>query len=290
VCGEEGVIEYKCLGETKGFGSVYYAQDTRQILDKLLVATHQASLINNEFGEGVNPKLRRIRAGLSQLGLDADIFLRHESRRIVYGIPLATNAKEFLRGEASTPHYILPVGDAEANRNCTKQIACYWSRRWLMPRLSYDPTISRVRTTRSNEIRVTRDLPRESDTSSLPKKQLAFNFLEDASSLPEGAKMKESELSVEFVRTLYNNAKSYAEHLTNAQVEAIHVPMDDLEMLIVQTTESRKSVILTGNPGDGKTYLINRIRGLLPADTIIETDATARNLSDITNRWQEAIL
>ena len=93
VCGGEGFIEYKCLGETKGFGTVHYAQDTRQALDKLLVATHHASLINNEFGEGVNPKLRRIRSGMAVVGLDSDVFLRHESRRIVYGIPLAKNAR-----------------------------------------------------------------------------------------------------------------------------------------------------------------------------------------------------
>jgi len=289
VCGGDGVIEYKCLGETKGFGSVYYVQDTRQALDKVLIATHGASLINNEFGEGVNPKLRRIRSGLSAIGLDADTFLRHESRRIVYSVPLAKNAKEFLRGETGTPDYILPVGQQEANRRCTEQIANYWCTRWLASRLSFGPTISRVRATRSNELRVTNVLPLGPVTSVLPSTQLAFDFLETVHSLAEGATMKEPELNVEFVRTLYNNAKSYAEHLSGPQIEAIHVPMNDLEDFLVRTIESRKSVMLTGNPGDGKTYLIKRIRHLLPHDTVIETDATARNLDDIANRWQEAI-
>jgi len=289
ICGGNGVIEYMYLGQTKGFGSVYYAQDTRQALDKALIAKQGASLINNEFGEGVNPKLRRIRSGMDAIGLDSDTFLRHESRRIVYGIPLAKNAREFLRGETDTPYYILPKGNKEANRCCTEQIAGYWCTRWLTPRLSYGPTISRVRATHSNELRITKVLPTESATLAPSSTQLAFNFLGNTNSPVKGIAMTESELSVEFVRTLYNNAKSYAEHLSNVQVEAIHVPMDDLEALLIRSIEARKSVLLTGNPGDGKTYLINRIRYQLQPDTVIETDATARNLDDIANRWREAL-
>ena len=37
------------------------------------------------FGEGVNPRLRKLRDGLKELGLDADELLRHGRPRIVYG-------------------------------------------------------------------------------------------------------------------------------------------------------------------------------------------------------------
>ncbi len=97
------------MGFTKGYGSVHFSADTRTHLTSLLAHTNAAQLINNRFGEGVNPKLRRVSAGLAAVGISAvDRFIKHRSKRIVYGLPLCTNSYPFLRGEADTPHIFLP--------------------------------------------------------------------------------------------------------------------------------------------------------------------------------------
>ena len=59
--------------------------------------------VNNLFGEGTSPKLRLIRTGLEALGLDANSFLRHNSRRIIYGVPLCANTDDVVLRMSTTP-------------------------------------------------------------------------------------------------------------------------------------------------------------------------------------------
>jgi hypothetical protein len=47
------------MGFTKGYGSIHFSAETRTHPNLLLAHTNAAQLINNRFGEGVNPKLRR---------------------------------------------------------------------------------------------------------------------------------------------------------------------------------------------------------------------------------------
>src|ERR1700674_5006739 len=56
------------------------------------------------FGEGVNPRLRKLREGLADLGLDADDLLRHGRPRIVYGAALAHNMRTYLLGRGKRPN------------------------------------------------------------------------------------------------------------------------------------------------------------------------------------------
>ena len=54
--------------------------------------------VNSVFGEGVNPRLRKLRDGLDELGLSSDELLNHGGPRLVYGVPLAHNFREYLLG------------------------------------------------------------------------------------------------------------------------------------------------------------------------------------------------
>lgn len=125
------------MGFTKGYGSVHFSTDTRTHLSLLLAHTDAAQLINNRFGEGVNPKLRRVSAGLAAIGITAvDRFIKHRSKRIVYGIPLCSNSYPFLRGEADTPRYYFPIESADEIHDGTEFIVNFWRRRWLLPRIT----------------------------------------------------------------------------------------------------------------------------------------------------------
>lgn len=128
-------VRYLRYGLTEGYGSVHFSEETVNLLNKLQELTYSARLINNNFGEGVNPKLRRIRVGLTAIGLKADYFLQHHSKRIVYGVPLGRQTYEFLRGESEAPDYFFKASSMEEAITITREISDFWTRRWLLKRI-----------------------------------------------------------------------------------------------------------------------------------------------------------
>jgi hypothetical protein len=142
---EQKRIQYIKYGLTKGYGSVHFSEDTVQCLNELQEHTHKAKLINNRFGEGVNPKFRRIRAGLANIGLTAvDKFVKHRSQRIVYGIPLGEETYAFLRGETEDPKYYFNAASLEQIRAAHDYISGFWIKRWLLMRIHNQEVLSRV--------------------------------------------------------------------------------------------------------------------------------------------------
>ena len=79
-------------------------------------------------------------------------------------------------------------------------------------------------------------------------------------------------LSFDFISKMYNNRNSYAEIFSPQELEAIHVN-SNLEEIIKDLIKRRKFILLTGNPGDGKTHLIRCIEPYLKKyNTFIELD------------------
>ena len=97
--------------------------------------------MNSVFGEGVNPRLRKLRDGLAELGLDADELLHHGRPRIVYRVALAHNMRNYLLGREKRPSYIL---DEKAPEKVTKQIYHWWINRWVLGRLKRDDVCQRI--------------------------------------------------------------------------------------------------------------------------------------------------
>lgn len=139
-------LKYENYGKTLGFGSVHYSEETVEALKELQEYKNDARLINNRFGEGVNPKLRRIRAGLANIGLEkSDHFLNHRSKRIIYGICLGKSTYEFLRGEAENPEYFFDISSTEAIEEGTRHICEHWANRWLLMRINNQQAIQNVK-------------------------------------------------------------------------------------------------------------------------------------------------
>lgn len=96
-------------------------------------------------------------------------------------------------------------------------------------------------------------------------------------------------VSVDFLSSLYNRGSCYADRLTPEQLDAINVPTA-LEESLRKWLLAKKDVVLLGNPGDGKTHLLSRLRdviGRVKADVVL--DATAEKDYDrIARRWKAA--
>lgn len=70
-----------------------------------------------------------------------DALLQHGRERIVYGVPLARNLREYLLGMDASPDYIFSVEDPKAS---TAAIARWWMERWLMHRMESDEVLGQV--------------------------------------------------------------------------------------------------------------------------------------------------
>jgi hypothetical protein len=136
----EGNLEYINLEQrTVGFGSYHFSKTTIDAMEVLLARAAGGREVNSIFGEGVNPKLRKVRTALHAVGLPSDYLLRHGAPRIVYAVPLATNFRDVLLGRRRRPKYILPLSSAG-----TDDLVTHWLERWLSRRIEREGVLNRV--------------------------------------------------------------------------------------------------------------------------------------------------
>ncbi len=124
-------IVFRRLGQSRSFGTSHLSAGSVQALVRLAEQSRTGARINSIFGEGVNPKLRKIRDGLDILGWPSDELLRHRRPRIVYGVALVGNLLPYLLGIDREPHYLFRRNVA----NDTARICNWWYERWLRKRL-----------------------------------------------------------------------------------------------------------------------------------------------------------
>ena len=133
-------IRYRELGRSKAFGTSQYSSATVEALVKVVHHSNGGQRVNSIFGEGVSPKLRKVREGLDALRFPSEHLLRHGRCRIVYGVPLIRNTREFLLGLEDTPDYLFSLSGADA----TATISKWWHERWLSRRIEQDPVLEEV--------------------------------------------------------------------------------------------------------------------------------------------------
>ena len=116
------------LGFTEGWGHFHFSDGTFEQVKAYLREKGDPVIERYKYGGGPNWRFRVVKRCLTQLGLSPDL-LKHGVKREVFVAPLAENAREFLRGEASQPtYYSMPV----------KDIFAYFKERWMLPRAARD--------------------------------------------------------------------------------------------------------------------------------------------------------
>jgi hypothetical protein len=134
-------VRFYELGRTRGFGSFHFSLDTIRELETLLAQEGDARRVNSIFGEGVSPRLRKVRDALDSVGLPSNALLQHGDFRLVYGVPLASNFREVLVGRDAKPKWIVP---ADLRARGTKMIVDYWVERWLLRRVESERILEGV--------------------------------------------------------------------------------------------------------------------------------------------------
>ena len=271
-------IDWKRLGMTIGFGTMHISKATTLSLTE--ATSDGYNRINHVFGEGASPKMRlltmSIRELLESTNEDSKDFSKHAMSRIVYGACLASNTLDYLLGKADTPDYYTDIGQYQAG---TQKIIDYWRTRWLNSRLNYDPIYQRIRTFDKDSLLVGNQI----DDS----EEWTFQKLKEVSHMPINDDKK---VGLQFIRDFYRGTSAYADHVDEDLLSHIHLKTK-LDDAIVDAAKLGKDIVLTGNPGDGKTHIIRMLKSKLeklPTPAIVELDASTRSNDEIYTAWKTA--
>lgn len=134
-------IRYEKLGYSEAHGTSQYSTGTVEALTLLVEQEENGKRVNSIFGEGVSPRMRKVRTGLDVLGFPSRTLLRHYRQRIVYAVPLARNFRDYLLGRCVRPAYFIPLRKPVSSSGA---IADWWRGRWLQNRIRSDAVLKAV--------------------------------------------------------------------------------------------------------------------------------------------------
>ena len=158
-----GQIEYDQIGYTEGYGSIQFGPETRKRISQVTQLEEGRKVVRGRFGEGVSPRIRKIRRGLKNCGLETDL-LKHESRRIVYGIDLAENSQDYLLGIDDDPEYYWEFDDPEKEQESIYQ---YWIDRWASMRAQKQEVLGNIRKFDKQEFKLSSEIDFDKRQASL---------------------------------------------------------------------------------------------------------------------------
>jgi len=278
VFGTDFDIIWKKLGMTVGFGTMHISKATTMSLTE--ATSDGFNRINHVFGEGASPKMRlltmSIRELLESTNEDSKDFSKHAMSRIVYGACLAENTFEYLLGRDEKPRYYTNM---EEYTQGTQRVIDYWCDRWLASRLKYTPIYDRIRQFDKQAFLVGNQIDADEEWS--------FSKLKEVPHLPTNDKSK---TGLQFVRDFYRGSSAYADYIPTELLSVIHLETK-LDKAIVEAAVAGKDIVLTGNPGDGKTHIIRLLKEKLEnleKPVRIELDASTLSNEDIYLRWRAA--
>lgn len=278
IFGSKFDIVWKKLGMTIGFGTMHISKATTLSLTE--ATSDSYNRINHVFGEGASPKMRlltmAIRELLESTNEDSKDFSKHAMSRIVYGVCLASNTLDYLLGKDDHPEYYT---DVEQYQVGTKKIIDFWENRWLSSRLNYQPIYQRIRDFNKDDVLVGNQINDDEEWT--------FKKLKEVPHMPTNDDKKEG---LQFIRDFYRGTSAYADHVDEKLLTNIHLKTR-LDDAIIKAAELGKDIILTGNPGDGKTHIIRVLKTKLeklPNPAVVELDASTLSNEEIYESWKNA--
>lgn len=274
-------VRWKEIGNTVGFGTLHISKATTLCLSEAV--DDGFSRINHVFGEGSSPKMRLLTMAIRELletsDNDSKEFSKHAMSRIVYGAELAKNTKSYLLGDDSNLDYYFNTNDISGE---TQKIINYWRNRWALSRLQYEPIYDRIKSFDKKTLLVSSILQNSSSWK--------FNKLKEPEQM--NANIHAADSGIDFIRKFYRGSSAYADFIDASVLSKVHVKTK-LDDAVLASVRAGNDVVLTGNPGDGKTHIIRMLMPELKSsgiDAVIELDASTLSNEQLYQRWKSARL
>lgn len=124
----EDRLLYESVGFTKGSGEFHFSNGLYGAITEFAEKHCEPTAKQERWGTGFRNRREVIRKCLSALGLSSD-WVYHGIEREVFVVPLARNAREFLRGEHTRLRW---------HHQSEAQLFAYFRDRWMLPRASWD--------------------------------------------------------------------------------------------------------------------------------------------------------
>ena len=271
-------IRWEKLGKTTGYGTLHISRATSSCLKDFM---GENSKVNHVFGEGPSPKLRllteAIRNLLEPVSEDTKDFTKHSMTRLVYGVKLACNTTAYMLGFDEKPDfYTADIDDYETG---TQKIIRFWQERWLASRIKFEPIFERLNSFNKESILVGNEIKSEEEWH--------FEKLKE----PADNQITTNETGhLQFIRDFYRGKSAFADGISFERLKSIHIKTK-LDDAICQAVSNGQDVVLTGNPGDGKTHIIRMLNKELikrNPKIEIELDASTKTNEELFNCWKKA--
>jgi len=124
----DGRLIYQSVGFTSGSGEFHFANGIYRTICEYATQHCQPTAKHRQWGTGFRNRRETVRKCLASLGLSPELAY-HRVKREIFVIPLAQNAREFLRGEQSTLELFQQPAEA---------LFDWFRERWLLPRAGRD--------------------------------------------------------------------------------------------------------------------------------------------------------
>ncbi|MBK7721756.1 MAG: DUF4338 domain-containing protein [Austwickia sp.] len=162
---EDSRMGFYELGRSRSFGTSHFSDATVDALVRLCEHSGGLVRVNSLFGEGVSPRLRKVRLGLAALGWPTNELLKHGRERILYGVPLVENVRDYSLGVDEEPTYLLDPEQADNG----EAVATWWFNRWARRRAVQDDVQESMRANRLvRPVRHGARVPVPTDEEALP--------------------------------------------------------------------------------------------------------------------------
>lgn len=133
-------IGFVPIGRSQSFGTSHFSDDTISSFVRLSALEGSGVRVNGLFGEGVSPRLRKVRLGLTVLGWPANDLMKHGRQRLVYGVPLVDNLRDFSLGIDMSPVWLMDVSAQHSDQT----VGEWWRQRWCSQRAQRPQVIEQI--------------------------------------------------------------------------------------------------------------------------------------------------
>ena len=115
---------FRRAGFTGGWGEFHFSDGVYQQISEFAHEHCEPTAKKEGWGKGFRNRRELVRKALAKLGFSPNV-LNHGIQRELFVVPLARNARAFLRGETDAPNYHKVPFDG---------VVRFWKKRWLLPR------------------------------------------------------------------------------------------------------------------------------------------------------------